>query len=110
MVVVFIVVGDGVSCFFVDVSAADGVPCFSVNVSAADGVPCFSVNVSVADGVPCFSVDVIFKSSFSVLLPLERSVPFPALGLLSDGEIECCGSHRNCAINSAKRGNSKAVI
>lgn len=72
---------------------------------------CFSIDVSVASGVSSGGISVkLFFTSASVLLVLEILLAILASVLLSKGgEIED-GSHRNCAINSAKRGTSKAVI
>lgn len=77
------------------------------------GSSCFSIDVSAAGCGSFVSVDVFFLSASPVLLLLGILVPFPA-GVLFfvEGEVEGDGvvSHKDCAINSAKRGTSKAVI
>lgn len=78
--------------------------CFSVvlRIELVDDV--FNV---VDGGGSCVSI------GSPVLLILGVSVSFPAEFLLSiEGEVEGDGvvSHKDCAINSAKRGTSKAVI
>lgn len=83
-----------------------------VDVFVNDVDSCFSVDVSVASGVSSGGMSVeLFFTSASVLLMLEILLAILAASVLlsKGGEVED-GTHRNCAINSAKRGNSKAVI
>lgn len=73
---------------------------------------CFSIDVSVASGVSSGGISVeLFFTSASVLLMLEILLAILAASVLlsKGGEVED-GTHRNCAVNSAKRGTSKAVI
>lgn len=83
-----------------------------INVFVNDVDSCFSIDVSVASGVSSGGISVeLFFTFASVLLMLEILLAILAASVLlsKGGEVED-GTHRNCAINSAKRGNSKAVI
>lgn len=83
-----------------------------VDVFVNDVDSCFSIDVSVASGVSSGGISVeLFFTFASVLLMLEILLAILAASVLlsKGGEVED-GTHRNCAINSAKRGNSKAVI